>query len=651
MNPPQLQITPEAAHNLALAMRDLRLLWAPPPKLTVEQWAESNRIIPQGASARPGPWVTESYQREILQCVTDPLTGRIVVRKSTQLGWSEILNNVIGYFIDADPKPQMMVQPRESDSKKYSRKRIAPMIEACPALKGKVREGKSRDGANTMLLKEYDGGFLTIGSANSAASLRSDPVAILLLDECDGYPLDTDGEGAPSEIAEHRTETFDDAKVLIGSTPAKPRGLSLIDDEFEASSQGMFHVPCPACGYMQPLLWRDPDDAKVHFLKWDKDGRGDVIRESVRYICKGCGIGIEEKFKQRMLDAGRWVHKFPDRHDGRGLLIRGFHINALYSPWRPIWASLAQKFNKAQDNPEKLKTFINLSLAETFDEGNDSIEAHALAARRQKYTAPVPRECCVLVGTVDVQHNRLELQITGFGPGEESWLIDHKIFWGDPGIENDDQNVWAELDQALLAPYTHECGAEMLPSIVLIDSGDGGHTDSVYDFVLPRQFTRRRIFACKGVDYLSKPGLAAEGQTKRAHIRLFTVATYAAKDRLLARLKIPKPGAGYHHLPEWVTDEYLQQLTAEKKIPVRNRTTRAQRFVYVRTHSRNEALDLTVYAHGALFILQTIIDPVTFRDLSRLAAVVQQGKAPGTLAVARPRRVRSRGLTPGEDET
>lgn len=611
------------------------------------EWAEANRIIPQGGSARPGKWITESYQREIMDCIVDPLVGRIAVRKSTQIGWSEILNNVIGYFIDADPKPIMMVQPREADAKKYSRKRIAPMIEACPSLRDKVRESKSRDGANTMLLKEFPGGFLTLGFAKSAASLRSDPVAILLEDECDAYDLDVDNEGAPSEIAEHRTETFDDAKVLIGSTPAKPKGFSLIDEEYNESSQALYQVPCPACNFMQPLFMRDPD-THLYNLIYEKDGDGKVITDSVRYLCRACKHSIDEKFKQKMLDAGRWVHRFPDVRDGRGLFRRGFHINAFYSPWRPIWASLAQKWVRAIDNPDKLKTFINLSLAETFEEGGETVETHALIKRKESFqaVAAVPKNCAVLIASVDVQHNRLECQITGFGPGEESWLIDHEVFWGDPGnersvIDNEEVNVWKLLDEYLLQPYPHECGAQLAPAIVLIDSGDGGNADSVYDYVLPRQNTRRRIFACKGVEYLSKPGLASEGTTKRHNIRLWTVATTAAKDRILARLKIAKPGPGYMHFPEWVTEEYFDQLTAEKKMPVRNKTTRKEKFVYVKQHPRNEALDLTVYAQAGLFVLQNFLAPGVYRDLPRLLARVQEGKL---IAPQGGRRVRSRGI-------
>jgi phage terminase large subunit GpA-like protein len=610
--------------------------WEPPPMLKVSEWAEQNRILPKGTSARPGQWVTESFQREMMDALLTRGVREIVCMKSTQVGWSEILNNIIGYFIDADPKPMMMVQPTDRTAKDYSKKRIAPMIAACPALKAKVREPTSRRPGNTMLLKEFDGGFLKIAGANAGAGLRSDPIAVLLLDEVDGYPDDVEGEGDPVEIATRRTDTFHDAKILKGSTPGKPKGLSRIEADWERSDQRRYYVPCPFCNHFQVLCWRDSKTA-VHRLVWEKDENGEPVPGTVRYICAGCGQGIDEKYKQRMLDAGYWQATYPDRK------VIGFHINALYSPWRLNWHELAQEWTEAQENPEKLKAFVNLRLGETWDEGGESFGAHVLAARREQYAAPVPRGVAVLVAAADVQHNRIEAQIMGFGKGEESWLIAHEVFWGDPGLEVDPEtgmDVWARLDEFLLRQWRHEVGALLMPAITLVDSGM--HADSVYDFVLPRQHTRRRIFACKGVDYLSKPGLVQEGTTKRSKIRLWVVATHAAKDRVFARMKIPAPGPGYMHLPDWVTEEYLEQLTGEKKITVRDKRTRTKKHLYVKTYARNEALDLTVYCHAGLFILQHFIAPALYRDLGTLADSVNRGQSPE--ALTKMRRVRSTGI-------
>jgi phage terminase large subunit GpA-like protein len=186
----------------------------------------------------------------------------------------------------------------------------------------------------------------------------------------------------------------------------------------------------------------------------------------------------------------------------------------------------------------------------------------------------------------------------------------------------------------------HECGMMMTPAIVLVDSG--AHADAVYDYVLPRQHTKRRIFACKGQDFLSRPGLALKGTTKRGDITLWNIGTYAAKDRIISRMKIQKQGPGYMHFPDWATDEYFEQVTSEKKITVRDKRTRTKKSLYVKTHNRNEALDLTVYCHAGLFILQQFLDPKAYRDLGKLVDSVQAGKMPEV--PQRGRRVRSSGV-------
>jgi phage terminase large subunit GpA-like protein len=474
-----------------------------------------------------------------------------------------------------------------------------------------------------VLLKEFEGGFLKLVGANAAAGLRGDPIAVLLLDEVDGYPDDVDGEGDPVELATRRTDTFANAKIVKVSTPGKPRGFSRIESDYLRSDQRRPFVACPLCGYRQVLWWRDPDTG-VHRLQWEKDSDGNPIASTVRYICAACNEGIDEKYKRRMLAGLQWVPKYPERRS-----VVGFYINALYSPWRLIWPELAQEWTDARDNPEKLKAFVTLRLAETWDEQGQSVDAHVLSPRRRGYSAEVPNGVGVLVATADTQHNRIEAQVVGFGAGEEQWLIAHEVFWGDPSVQTDPStgaNVWAQLDQFLLREWRHESGVKLRPVLTLIDSGN--NADAVYDFVLPRQFSNRLVFACKGVEYLSKPGLVQEGTTKRAHVRLWLVATSVTKDRLFARLKIPAPGPGYFHLPDWTSDEYLLQLTSEKKIAERDKRTRRTKYHWVRSYARNEALDMMVYSHGALFILQHYVEPGKYMDLGRLADRLTYGDDP-----------------------
>jgi phage terminase large subunit GpA-like protein len=611
------------------------LRFAVAPEISIADWAEANRILPKGTSPRHGPFRAEAYQRGILELVRSRTTRKLVCKKSTQIGWTDaILLNVVAYHIACDPKPMMLVFIRDTDAKEKSEKVIGPMIANCPAVREKVHVGASRRSGSTKLLKKFSGGFLKIAAANSAANLRSDPIAILLLDEVDGYLDDVDGEGSPLDIAGRRLDAYAETGEtiqFIGGTPAKPRGFSTIEKEYEDSSQAEWHMPCPHCGHMQPLRWRDeekgPDGKWVYRFRWDKDPKtGEPVKGTVRYYCVQCEKPIDEKFKQQMLDLGAFVHKYPDRVETPGV-----YIWAAYSPFQQVWYQLAKEWWKAQDDPSKMKAFVNLRLGETWDEGAETITDASLGKRREEYSAQVPYNVAALVATVDVQSNRLEAQITGFGPGEEQYLIDHKIFWGPPQLlpgqkENEDQvNVWDDLDDYLLQSWPHVSGANLRPAITLVDAG--AYADSVYHFVIPRQNSHRRVYASRGEDFLSRPVLAEETTSKKHKVRLWVLATNAIKDRIMARLKIPRPGPGYLHFPEWTTDEYFSQLTAESKIPVRNRRTNVTRWYWVKNQERNEALDLTVYAHGALWILQNRIDPKTFRDLTALHAEVLKGRA------------------------
>lgn len=552
--------------------------------------------MPKGSTDRPGPFRAEKFQVEMMNAVLDPLVHEVVVQKSTQIGYSDaVLNNIVGYFMDIDPKPIMLVQPTIDNAKDYGKKRITPMIESTAVLKIKVRDRVSRKSGNTLSLKEFPGGFLKLTGANAGSGLRSDPVPVVLFDEIDGYPLDVEGEGDPIMIGTRRTDAFANYKIVKGSTPAKPKGISAIEKGYERSDQRTFHVPCPVCSFMQPLLWRDPDlgdnQPRDYRLTYAVDADGQVVAGSVFYVCVSCKAKIPEYRKQSMLDAGTWIAAFPGRP------IVGFYINALYSPWRQNWKALAQEWHEANEekNPEKMKAFINLRLGETWEEQGDSLEPHTLRRRCEDFAADVPKGVAILTAAVDVQGDRLEVVVKGWGAKEESWLIAYQAFFGDPG----QTDVWNDVDEFLLTEFEHESGRKIRIHCAMVDSG-GHNSDDVYRFVKARQ--RRRIFALKGSSESAQPILGKFSLNNSYRVKLYTIGTDTAKDRIFARMKIPAPGPGYMHLPHFVDDEYLDQLTSEKRV---RRVKKGGQFVreYIKTRARNEALDLEVYNLAALYTI------------------------------------------------
>ena len=215
---------------------EIRRAWAdgirPDAILTVSEWADAHRTLPQKSSAEPGPWRTARtpYLREIMDCFsTQSEVEEVVLMKAAQVGGSEAILNALGYVIDHAPGPAILVQPTVDLAKRFSRQRLEPLITATPRLAGKVAEARSRDSGNTVLGKEFPGGLLVITGANSAVGLRSMPAQYACCDEIDGYPLDVDEEGSPLALVEARQRTFARRKRMKVSTPTIG-GRSAIED-------------------------------------------------------------------------------------------------------------------------------------------------------------------------------------------------------------------------------------------------------------------------------------------------------------------------------------------------------------------------------------------------------------------------------------
>ncbi len=575
--------------------------WEPDPILTVSAWADRHRILSSSVSAEPGRWRTSRtpYLREIMDSISSHNgTRKVVLMKGSQIGATEAINNIVGYAIDHSPGPILFVEPSRDLAIAESKQRIAPMIEASPRLRGKVSEARSRDSGNTLLLKEFTGGYLALVGANSPLGLRRLSARYVLLDEVDGYPGDvggaTRGEGDPVALAEKRAATFARRKIFLASTPTI-RKLSRIEAEFLASDQRRYFIPCPECGMMDFLTWEGKNwlgssGETHHRILWD-EGRP----ESARMICSGCSAPVEERNKGGMLEAGEWRPTATSPST-----FRGYHLSALYSPlgWKS-WAECVAEFLEGKRDPLKLKVFVNTVLGETWEERADSVNPEDLAARIEAYPAEVPSGVGVLVASVDVQDDRLEAQVVGYGASEESWLVAYFHVVGDPKAER----TWFELDKFLLQEFETEAGRKVQVSLVAVDSG-GHHTEDVYRFCRARQNRKvARTFAVRGGNEKSKPVVPLRPTDRNQYrAKLYTLCVDTAKEIIYSRLRIASPGPGFVHLPDWIDVEYLAQLTAEKAVRkwVKGRGSVRD---WIKTRERNEALDLTVYSLAALYIL------------------------------------------------
>lgn len=548
----------------------------PSPLVSVSEWADGYRYLPRKGSPFPGRWRTSTtpYLREPMDAmsISSPVE-KVILMFSTQTAKTETCLNCIGYAADVDPSPVLYVAPTVEMAQRISRQRIASMIEDTPTLKALFRPARERDSGNTMLSKDFPGGILLLTGANSAAGLRSMPVAKLILDEIDAYPIDVEGEGSPLELAIRRTSNFPRRKILMCSTPTI-KGMSAIESEFNASSMAYYYVPCPHCGEFQRLEWAR--------ITWD-EGKP----ETARAICEKCGVMIDHKHKKKMLDSGEW------RHSDAANPVKGYHLNALYSPWQ-TWAEMAADFIRAKGDTILLKTFINTRLAETWEEAGESIDDGALYDRRENFGGKIPAGVLCLTAGVDVQKDRIEATVTGWGIGWESWIVGHWIFYGDTKSDM----PYGELDNLLLNKFEDAAGNILTVLVACIDSG-GHTTQQVYSFCKTRK--NRRVFAVKGASTHSAPIVSRPTLQHTYKIPLYSVGTHAIKDVIFSNLQNTEGGAGAVHFSDVLDHEYFSQLTAEKVITRHHRGYAIRDYYKVR--ERNEALDCFVYAFAAVSIL------------------------------------------------
>lgn len=434
--------------------------WTLPEPVTVSEWADRHRMLTREGAAEPGHWSTDRtpYLREILDVLSDehPCKKAVLV-KCTQVGGTEVLNNFAGYIVHHSPGPTMVVMPTEKLAQRWSKQRLAPMIAASPALRGLIASPKARDGGNTTLLKEFPGGMLVIAGANSAADLRSMPARRILADEVDEYPDDLDDQGEPLELAERRASTFVRRKVFVCSSP-KLKATSVVWREYLASDQRRFHVPCPHCGQMQPLVI-------------------DQLTDDGRYLCIAgeCGRYIEEHHKPAMLAAGVWVADNPSSP------IPGFHLNALYAPLGLgyTWLEVAQHRAAADRDPAKQVTFTNTILGLPFEGERIQHDAGEVERRAEPgvHRGTVPDGALVLSIGVDCQHDRFEAVVVGWGRGQRARIVDYAVIEGDPS----QPEGYTQLDEWLQRSYAKASGALMVPRAVAIDGGNW--TEQVAQYV------------------------------------------------------------------------------------------------------------------------------------------------------------------------
>lgn len=575
---------------------------APPPSLTVSEWADQFRYLSPESSAEAGKWQTIPYQREPLDAVSDQLVHRVVIKSATQMLKTETILNGIGYFAQMDPGPILVLQPRDADAKAFSKERIAPMIRDCPVLTGLFSESKSRSSNNTIEEKLFPGGMLAITSAGSPGNLARRAIRFLFADEVDKYS--STAEGNPISLARKRLATFRHRKKEILTCSPTLQG-SEIDRSYEQSDRRELYVRCPHCASWQSLMLKFYTQ-----VRWDSSlpSREEQAATAV-YHCENCDAAWDDATRWKAVEGGEW------RAHAQFSGVAGFWISELYSPWKSL-SEIVLDFLSKKDNPQDLQTFVNTSLAENWIEKGEAPEWEQLLAKREEYgIGTTPKGGLFLTAGVDVQRDRLECEVVAFGRNRESWSVDYQIFEG----KTSEADVWGRLAAFRAQTFRHECGAELPIARMFVDSGD--QTQEVYSWVRsqPANLVQAIKGSDKGILPVGQPSpvdVTQNGVKIKAGLKIRMINVSYFKSELYSNLKARRPTdeelsqglaypQGYCHFPGGGNygDEHFKQLCAEQLLPHRNRRTGRVKSEWQQTRPRNEALDCRIYARAAAYSL------------------------------------------------
>lgn len=604
-------------HKTLELFREIAAVMTPPPILKVSEWADEYRRLSPEASAEPGRWNTDRapYQRKIMDALNDSAVDEIVVMSSAQVGKTEIILNMLGYYIDYDPSPILIMQPTEGMSQAFSKDRLSPMIRDTPAIGKKIGEAKSRDSENTILHKKFPGGHVTIVGANASTGLASRPIKIILADEVDRYPASAGTEGDPLNLAKKRTTTFWNRKKVYVSTPTI-KGRSRIEQEYNTSSMEQWCVACPCCGTYQPYEW------------------GRIIFEDVTMECIDC----KERFSEVEWKAqsGKWIARREVASK------KGFHLNEMASPWKH-WDEIIADFKEAQKqlkqgNIEQFKVFVNTSLGEPWEDRGKGVEEDILISRRKEYDADLPQGVLALTAGVDVQDDRFEIEIVGWAKGFESWGIKYHTI----KCDMDKAESWERLEEYLDTEFYFKNGNSLLLAATCIDTG-GHFTTECYDFLKKMERKHKRIYGIKGMGGEGLSLIHKQTTNTQNGVRIFMLGVDQGKEMIMARLNTIDEGPGYCHFPinkeRGYTETYMKGLTSEQRVIKTNKRGETKLTWVKKSGIRNEPLDLRNYATAAIYILKPNWDS--------LKEKIDNGVNYMKKSVSPKKKVRKRGATGG----
>ena len=569
-------------------------------------WAERHYELPPDSAIRGKFRLARApYLRRPMECLEDPRVKQVVVAKGSQLFFTTVASAWKGWTIDEDPASMICVWPSEYLLKRYVITRINPMLEDCDPLARIFTRSGLRDSDDSMKYKGFPGGGISFVSGRSAGQLKSMTAQRMHVSELDELEPDVKGQGDPLDQARRAMRTHPRSKEYLECTPTIA-GRSRVWQELELSSWNDYHVPCPKCNRLQVMRWREGQETgdnegagKYHFL-YELDSAGRVVPGSTRYVCIFCEEKIEHSWKRAMVSEGDWIARYPDR-----IAYQGFHLSALYSLAESYdWDFCAQSWVNGLKDPAKRKVCIQTILGLPYEEKALTTDVKGLQARAEEYGVEVPDGVVLLTASVDVQEDRLEVLVVGFGAGLEWWVIAWDRIEGDPAKKA----TWDDLADYLNRDWTDADGVCYGPAAIAIDAGyQSEHVKrfcarfTTKDGVRPIHVIGR---SGRARPLMEKPG-ADVNKRRRTKKPSWILGTDTMNDLVFAKLRVELPGPDFLHFPSdpgRLDPAFYDQVLSEQIETVNVRGVPVRKYICP-PGRRNEGLDLLRMCYGGLVSL------------------------------------------------
>jgi phage terminase large subunit GpA-like protein len=582
-----------------------------PVPVDLEEWSREHFYLSAESSYVEQSWKPWWFQKTIMQLISNDDVREVIWRKPARVGATKIILAAIAYFAQHKRRNQILWQPTDDDRDEFVKTELDPMLRDVAIMESVFPAYLKRDKDNTLQQKKFLGSMLHLKGGKAAKNYRRLSADVAYLDEYDAFDSNIEKEGDPGTLASKRVEGATFPKIVFASTP-KLKGFSNIEKrERDADLLVVPTIPCPECGAYHPLTFGGKGEP--HGFKWVNNDP-----ETVMHLCPNpeCGALISQGQYLEVAESGRCRYQsdsgivIDDKCVFRTLAgeevptperVAIVGVWSAYSP-NVNWSGIVREFLAAnleaqEGKKEKLQTFTNTTKGEYWAEDYEKADENELQARAEAY----PLEFCpmgvlMLLCGVDVQPNRLEANVWGYGRGCEKWTIADRVIFGNP----DEDEVWQELEELLFeTDFEHASGQRLKISATGIDTR-GHNTHAVYNFCA--KHARRKVFALAGRsgrekhirDGASKVDIDWRGRVRKNGLVLWWVGTNHAKDLIHGRLQLQKPGPGYIHFSRELSDEWFKQYTGEARTA--RRTSRGDETVWTPTRKRVEKLDCDVYA-------------------------------------------------------